>query len=170
MAGSTQIRNNEQVNLLRADFQARYEPNFAWKSAVSSILALPGLRACWPMSSVDYATASQARDVAGGGYHLGNVNSSLFGYAANTLIPCVTFNGTTQYLTRADGGAGNWADITGTEAYIAAGQRGLTLGAWVYLSSFTPVVNAVIAKVVLAGNQLSYMLCEMGGEIGRAHV
>jgi len=80
MAGSTQIRNSEQVNLLRADFQARYEPNFALANAVSTILALPGLRAFWPLSSVDYATATQGRDIAGGGYHLTNNNTATFGY------------------------------------------------------------------------------------------
>jgi len=147
MAGSTQIRNSEQVNLLRADFQPRYEPNFAWKSAVSALLALPGLRAAWSMSSVDYAAATQARDVSGGAYHLTNNNTATFGYWANSLIPCVTFDGVNQNLTRADGGAGNWADIIGTEAYIAAGQRGLTLGCWVNAASFVALLPFIFDKL-----------------------
>jgi hypothetical protein len=124
------LRNDELVDGLRAEFQARYEPNFAWKSAVSAFLALPALRAFWPMSSVDYAAASQGRDVAGGAYHLTNNNSADFG--SDDLAPYVEFDGVNQYLSRADGGAGNWADILGTEAYIVAGQRGLTFGGWFY--------------------------------------
>jgi len=130
----TARRPGELVEILRADYQARYEPNFAWKSAVSAHLALPGLRAFWPMSAVDY-TNPQCLDVAGGGYHLTNNNTATFGYGPNrVLAPCVFLDGASQYLSRADGGAGNWADITGTESYIestAASEQGLTFGMWV---------------------------------------
>lgn len=159
MAGSTQIRNSEQVNLLRADFQPRYEPNFALANAVSTIMALPGLRAFWPLSSVDYATATQARDIAGGGYHLANNNTVTFGYWAGSLIPVANFViASSQYLSRADGGAANWADITGTETYITAGQRGLTLMAW-----YNPTTAATGAVQSFAGkfntaNQRAYDL------------
>jgi len=164
MAGSTQIRNNEQVNLLRSDFQARYEPNFALANAVSTILALPGLRGFWPLSSVDYATATQGRDIAGGGYHLANNNGVTFGYWANSLIPVANFNGVNQYLSRADGGVANWADIRGTETYIAAGQRGLTLGCWFNSNSLT-ADQTLISKYGAAGTR-SYFLVARGDVAG----
>ena len=150
-----QQRPGELVDVLRADFQHRNEPNFAWKSCVSAGLALPALRAFWPMSSVDYAAATQARDVSGGGYHLANNNGAVFGY--DNLIPYVEFDGVNQYLSRADGGAGNWADITGTEAYIA--QPGLTFGGWFYFDVIAGGVNyGMIGKYLGAGNQRSYRL------------
>ena len=58
---SIQQRNDELVDILSADFQPRNEPNFAWKSCVSSVLALPGLRAFYPMSAV--GAAGEAQDV-----------------------------------------------------------------------------------------------------------
>jgi len=131
-----QIRNDEMVALLAADLQRRYEPNFAWKSAVSQYLALPGLRAFWPMSAVDYSAANRALDVAGGGYHLTANNAPTFGH--ENLIPYVEFDSaSSQYLSRADGGAGNWADITGGETYIESGKRGVTLGGWFKLGDLT---------------------------------
>lgn len=130
----------------------------AWGRACSAIMALPGLRAFWPMSSVDYATASQARDVAGGGYHLTNNAAATFGYSG--IIPLVTFNGTTQYLSRADGGVANWADIIGTEAYIIAAQRGLTLGGWFKASSLAQTA-ALIGKYDVPGNQRSYLIQQL---------
>ena len=133
---SVQQRNPEMVNLLRADFQGRYEPNFAWVNAISAGLALPALRAFWPMSSADYAAASRARDIAGSGYHLTPTNTIQFVHA--NLYFYASFGGTNEYLSRADGGAANWADITGTEGYIPSGQRGLTLGGWFWFDDTPP--------------------------------
>ena len=151
-----QVRNDEMLDAIRADVQFRYEPNFAWKSAVSAGLALPALRAFWPMSSVDYAAATQCRDVSGGAYHLTNNNSADFGY--DNLIPYVEFDGTNQYLSRADGGAANWADITGTEAYVA--QPGLTLGGWFNFDSVAGAgAQRLLCKDTVANRQYSlYML------------
>ena len=122
-----QTRPGELVDILRTDFQHRNEPNFAWKSAVSAGLALPALRGFWPMSSVGYLAATQARDISGEGYHLANNNVADFGY--DGLAPYVDLNGTTQYLSRASG-VGGWATVTGTETHIVTAQRGLTLLGW----------------------------------------
>jgi hypothetical protein len=107
---------------------------------ISPFLALPALRAFWPMSAVDY-TNPQARDISGGGYHLTNNNTATFGYDPNrVLVPCAFFDGVNQYLSRADGGAANWADIVGTETYIentAVTARGLTLGGWFLADTLT---------------------------------
>jgi len=131
--GQMQERNAQLVRLLSADLQLRYEPNFAWKSAISAYLALPGLRAFWPMSSVDYAAANRTRDLSGQGYHLTDNNTPTFNY--DGLAPYVEFDGTNQYLSRADGGAANWSDITGTEAYIDIAARGLTMGGWFWFDT-----------------------------------
>lgn len=125
-----QVRNAQQVGLLSAEFQHRREPNYAWSRACSMYLALPGLRAFWPMSRICFTVAQRAPDISGGilSNDLAANNVPTFGY--DSLAPYIEFDGVNQYLSRADGGAANWADITGTEAYIVAAQRGLTLGGW----------------------------------------
>ncbi len=112
----------------------------AWRAACSAILALPGLRGFWPMSAVAY-TNPQGLDISANGNHLTNNNVSTFGHTG--LISHVTFNGTTQYLSKADGGAANWADIIGTEAYIDAGDRGLTLGGWFKIDVLSRTENSM---------------------------
>jgi len=151
-----QIRNDEMVALLAADLQRRYEPNFAWKSVVSQYLALPGLRAFWPMSAVDYSAANRALDIAGGGHHLTAVNTPTFGH--ENLIPYVEFDAaSSQYLSRADGGAGDWADITGGETYIESGKRGLTLGGWFKLNDLDNRA-VLISKWGTSTAEKSYLL------------
>ena len=150
----TQDYNDEQMALLSTHFWTRNEPNVAWRHAVSSVMALPALRAFWPMSSVDYTVASRARDVSGGGYHLSDNNTPLFGY--DQLAPYAGFDGINQYLDRADGGAANWADITGTETYVAPKAGGLTMGGWFYL--VTLQTGGLIAKYRAAGGQRAYVL------------
>ena len=132
-SGAVQTRNSDLVDLLRSDFQHRNEPNFAWKSVVSSFLALPLVRAFWPMSIVTDADP-QARSALGG-YHLTNNNVCTFGYS--NLVTYVNFNGTTQSLTRADGGA---ADGAGLSVLIYAPFQLPYWGA--YLSVFVFSVRA----------------------------
>lgn len=153
----TQVANRQLVQLLSAWFQSRREASFAWSRAASEYLALPGLRGFWPMSSVDYTAASRARDLSGQGYHLTDNNTPTFNF--DGLAPYVEFNGTTQYLSRADGGVGNWADILGTETYIDAAIRGLTLGGWFYFDDATPATTEdCIDKRVAAAANSSYSL------------
>lgn len=124
-----QQQNAQNVDLLRAYFQHRSEPNYAWSRAISIYLALPALRGFWPMSAVDYTAVTRVSDMSGKSTNpLQSNNTPLFGY--DSLAPYVEFDGINQYLSRADLGAANWADVTGTEAYIVAAQRGLTLGGW----------------------------------------
>lgn len=141
---ATQERNSDLVALLTPDFQTRNEPNFAWKSACASYLALPGLRGFWPMSAVAY-TNPQGLDLSGNGSHLTNNNTSTFGHTY--LIPHVSFvSGSSQSLSKTDGGAANWADITGTETYIDAADRGLTFYAWVYFDNAASANEHIMAK------------------------
>jgi hypothetical protein len=154
-----QHRPNELVDVLRPDFQHRNEPNFAWKSAVSATLGMPGLVAVWPMSVVRRDSATdRARDVGGGAYHLTDNNGVQFGYAGSSLIPVAEFPGTNEYLSRVDGGAADWADITGTETHVRTVQRGLTIGGWFYLEDVTTDA-CLMGKWDGAGvDQRSYML------------
>ena len=150
--------NAEMVDLLRAYFQDRNEANFAWKSAVSATLGIPGLIASWPMSIVrpDPNPSDRARDATGVGYDLTSNNVVSFGYAPGTLIPCAIFDGT-NHLSRIDGGAANWADVRGTEAHISAAQRGITFGGWFWFDNTAAATENCIGKRVGAGN-LSYYL------------
>jgi hypothetical protein len=126
-----QVRPDELADTLTADFQRRNEPQFAWKSAVSSFMAIPVLRGLWPMSAVYNTAASQARDVSGNAIHLTNTDISLFGYT--NLFPWVEFV-SGSYLFVADSGAAGTTDLTGTETYVAGGFRGASMGAWVYFA------------------------------------
>lgn len=117
---------------------------------------LPALRGFWPMSSVDYTAANRGIDLSGQGNHLTDNNTVEFGY--DGLAPYVHLTAANnEYLSRADGGAGNWADILGTETYIEAAYRGLTCGGWVYLGTTTGANRTIISKVDVA-NDWSYWL------------
>lgn len=160
---TAQQQNADLVELLSVYFVENDNPSYALGQAVSSILALPALRAFWPMSSVDYTVASRARDIAGGGYHLTDNNTVLFGY--DQLAPYAEFDGVNQYLSRADGGAANWADILGTEAYVVAAQRGLTFGGWFYFANAPGGTETLFAKWGNAGAR-SYRIVAAGGNVG----
>lgn len=150
--------NAELVDLLRAEFQARNEPNFAWKSAVSASLALPGLIASWPMSVVRLDNATdRARDVSGAGYHLSAINNVVF--LNDGLVPYARFGGTNEYLSRADGGAANWADVRGNEAHIHATVRGMTMAGWFFTESIAAGQDGFMGKYdTTIGNHRSYLL------------
>lgn len=151
-----QRRNADLIELLSADLQARAEPNFAWKSAAAVLQVLPVLRGAWPMSSVGYLAADQARDISGQGNHLTNNNTAIFAHAA--LVPAVGLTGASNhYLSRVDGGLGNWADIIGTEAYVTSAQRGLTLGGWFYFNGAAAAIEVMMSKAAGAGTR-SYQL------------
>lgn len=152
---TAQQQNADLVELLSVYFVENDNPSYALGQAVSSILALPALRAFWPMSSVDFAAASRARDIAGSGYHLSDNNTVLFGY--DQLAPYAEFDGVNQYLDRADGGAANWADIIGTEAYVVAAQRGLTLGGWFYFDGAAAGTTYLMAKHGGVGQRSYYI-------------
>lgn len=126
--------NSDQTDGTSSQFQRRWEPAFQWRSMCSMLLGTPGLRAAWPMSVVDYQRP-ECTDISGNGYDLQSANALgdvLFGHDPTPgIAPVAVFSGAANsYLTRADGGAGNWADITGAEAYIIAAQQGLTMGGW----------------------------------------
>ena len=146
-----QLRNAEIVDVLSADFQLRYEPNFACANAISIGKMLPGLRGFWAMSAT--ASTGEARDMSDQDMHLTYAGNPTYGYQG--LAPYITFDGTGDYLSRSD--TAN-LDITGTETIYAPNVRGLTLGGWFYRSA-AGVEQGLMSKwnTVLT-NQRSYML------------
>jgi hypothetical protein len=122
-----------RLGLLQGEVE-RITTTDAQKRQTWALCSLPYLRAAWTMGTIDYQNP-QVQDATGNGYALTNNNGSQFG---DTLsAPYADFDGVNQNLSRADGGAGNWADILGTETYIPAAQRGLTLGGWFQFDRLT---------------------------------
>jgi len=163
---TVQLRNAELVDLLWADFIHRNEPNFAWNVAVSSVLALPNLRAFWPGSAVGYQATDQDRDIGGGGHHLTSNGTTTYGYTQ--LVPYVEFDGNSDFTERADGGAGNWADITGTAAWVPTAQQGLSIGGW-FLFDALGNGEMVMSKYGAAGHR-SYRLGKTAGNLAQFSV
>lgn len=146
-----------EINALRRDVDRIVIPEMS-ADLISPYLALPALRAFWPMSAVAY-TNPQGLDITANGNHLTNNNSADFGY--DNLPAYVHFDGANQNLTRADGGAANWADIRGNEAYVVAADQGLTAYLWCYFDN-APAVEGMLAKGDGTVNT-SYLILRLGG-------
>lgn len=152
---SIQKRNDERVGLLAADFQKRYESGFAWRTACSMYQALTGLRGFWPMSSL--LATGNAVDLSGQVRTLTYNGNPVYNF--DGLAQYIRFDGTGDFLSRADEAG---LDILGTETYVAAGHRGLTLGGWFRPESAT-VADSLISKWGAAG-QRSYIL-QLRGDV-----
>ena len=163
-----QERNAELIDMLRSDFQPRNEMAFSWAEACSMYLQLPGLRGFWPMSAVD--SSGNAQDQSGHSHILTYTGNSVYGLdltTARCLAAYIRFDGTGDYLTRADEAD---FDITGTETYFtsqatsAGAARGMTCGGW-----FRPedVTNdqGLVTKWGAAGNY-SWLLGLYGSVAG----
>jgi hypothetical protein len=147
-----QDRNPGMVDILAADFQARDEPNFAWKSVCSMFLALPGLRGFWPMSSFD--DGGDAYDLSGQGRTLTYNGDPDYGYW--DLRPYIDLDGTGDYLDRADEAG---LDITGAETFVTGARQGLTMGGWFQFDELTVANNkGLMSKWVSGTNDRSYLL------------
>lgn len=120
----------------------------AWAHAISMCLALPGLRGFWPMSGFD--SAGNATDFGNLGHHMQYQGDPE--YSLDNLAPYIHFDGAGDYLSVADHAD---YDILGTEAYVAAAARGVSVGGW-----FRPENNNgsfMIGKLAAAGTY-SYWL------------
>ena len=142
-----QKRNDERTTMLSGEFQPRYESGFAWRTACSMYQALTGLRGFWPMSALSATGA--AFDQSGNGRTLTYNGAATYDF--DGLAPYYHVAGA-GFLSRADEAG---LDILGTEAYIAAGHRGLTMGGW-----FRPEDNAtaqmLMGKISAAAGNFSY--------------
>jgi hypothetical protein len=159
--------NAQEIDSLLTQFQKRWEGIYHWRSMCSMLLGTPGLRAAWPMSVVDYQ-APECTDISGHGYDLqaaGALGNVTFGTDPTPGIPpaAVFGGGANQYLVRADGGAGNWADIRGNETYIIAAQRGLSLGGWFYVNPLPAAAMMLMCKCDFVGQQSYFIRFLAGG-------
>ena len=138
----TQERNPEMVDLLTADFQRRYEPNFAWGNISSNYLQVPGLRGYWPFSAID--GSGNAVDLAQGNNF---TNNNACVYYKRDLAPYIEFSGANN-LSAANAA---WNQIIGNEAYINSNIQGLTIAAWVYFDNAAAATEQINAKQNGAG-------------------
>ena len=146
-----QLRNNEAVGLLSADFQKRAEPNFAWQNVLSMYCMLPGIRGFWPTSSFGQVGANDYDliDLSGQGRHLTGAAAPLYGH--DGLAPYVSLDGQKDWFSRA---TETGLQIQGNEAYVV--EPGLTLGGWWWFDAYG-ADRAMIAKWVGPAD-LSYLL------------
>lgn len=128
------------------------------KRTCAPLVSLPFIRAGWTMGFIDYQNP-RVCDVTGMGYRLTDNNAPVYGF--DLSAPYAEFDGVNQWLNRADGGAGNWADILGTEAYVPAAQRGLTFGGWFRFDRLTNH-EFLIAKDTTVVGTSSYRLSFRG--------
>ena len=155
------VRNAEMVAMLAGDFQARYEPQFAWKSACSAFLAPIGVRGFWPTSSFD--ENGDLIDLSGQGNDLTLNGNPL--YRMDGLAPYVVLDGTGDYFSNG-GGVGSWCDILGTEAYVANPRLGVTVAGWFRFTNAAGAAEYMISKWDTGGNERSYVLYrQIGGTI-----
>lgn len=155
-------RNDDAYNRLLSEFQQTNDSSFAHESLASSYLALPGLRGFWPMSAL--GASGEALDIGGLGGHLTNVNTVLSLASPQPATYFQTANSEALYI--ADASA---YDIIGTEAYVHADYRGLTIGAWVYFDAIGQTHGFIGKYSVAAGNH-SYLLHVTAANKPKMHV
>jgi hypothetical protein len=141
-------KNDEMVGNMESYFRRTYVPAYSWADVVSSFCMLTGLRGFWPMTTIDSAGA--IIDLSGLTKTLTLVGVPVLDYAG--LTEYLTLPGA-SYYTRPDEAD---LDILGTEAYIAASKRGMTVGGWFRFSNLG-AVETCVAKDDLAA-QRSFLL------------
>lgn len=127
---AVQIRNSEQVNLLRADFVHKTDHAYAWALAPSLFLALPRVAGYWPMSA---GYTSDARNlVRVDGVDVDLVASAPTTYGQQGLTPYLNLSGS-NYLLLA-GGVNNYYSLA----------TAFTVGGWFYVggSAFGTLMSA----------------------------
>lgn len=118
-------------------------------------LGLKNLHGYWPMSSHTQGYGDLVYDLSGQDRHLTRVGAELDSVAPfNNLAPYADYNGTTDYLTRADE---TGLDITGA----------LTLWGWVWFDSIAGV-RPLSGKWGAAAATRSYLLYTVGGVVTMA--
>jgi hypothetical protein len=118
---------------------------------------LPGLVGFWPLNTASRNTGNTF-DLSGQAKTLTYNGNPQFNFY-NGLVPYLAFDGVGDWLSRADEAD---FDILGNEAIIVAAARGLTMGAWVWLTNLG-ATEIIINKWNPTGNQQSYLLYKTGG-------
>jgi hypothetical protein len=148
-------KNDNLMSQVDSQFRRTYAANYAWADALSAFGSLPGLRGFWPMSTVD--NGGNAID------HSNLVKTLTYNgaptYNHHGLAPYANFiAGTSDYLSRADEAD---LDILGTETFITAALRGLTMGGWFYFANAPGAVETLISK--WGAGQEAYILQRLAG-------
>ena len=128
---------------------------------IGSLLALPCIRAAWPMSCSGYQDTDVANDLSGAGYHLSGNGAGTIRFGTGQIdngFDVRVNAANSQYLSRADGGASNWADITGGDSYTQALDQGLTMLAWVRFIDAASSTETVGGKWIPGSGNRSYVL------------
>jgi hypothetical protein len=160
-----QVRNPELVEILRPDFQARYEPNFAWANAISIFSMLPGLRGFWPLSTAN--ESGNAYDLSEQGRILTYTGNPT--YNVSGLAPYIDFDGVGDYLTRADEAG---LDCLGNESYIAAAIQGITFGGWFWFDRDTNGEGLITKADGITNNNRNFDLLYRGdaGDVAQVDI
>lgn len=151
-------RRSDVMRSRAGELQPRHDGSLAWKTAVSLIRNLPGLRGAWTMGSLD--ENGDQFDLSGQGRTLGYNGNPIYGYSS--LIPVISLDGTGDYLNRADEAG---LDILGTETYIGPVRRGLTFGGWFRPGRLT-ASEFLIGKGTTAAAASSYWIIFRGTVAG----
>jgi len=134
--------NDQNIDLLAAVFQRRYEPNFALGNAVSLLAMLPAIRGVWSFASVDSAVVND-NSGQGRGLTISGMTTGLQG-----LAQYGDFDGANDYLHRP----------TETDLQITGA---LSMGAWVYFDALAE--HGILGKWLAAGNLRGYRLYRTAG-------
>jgi len=150
------IRRGNVMQSRNGELQQRHDGSFAWKTIASLLRSLPGLRGAWIANSFD--ENGDLYDLSGQGRTLSYNGNPL--YHQGGLVPRIQFDGTGDYLSRADEAG---LDILGTEAYVAPAIRGLTCGGWFRFDRLTNNEKLISKMGALAADQ-AYQL-EFRGDV-----
>jgi len=125
-------------------------------------LALPGLRAFYPMSA--QGAGGQAIDVTIGNQLTYNGNPA---YGYDDQVPYCRYDGTGDYHDIADAASGNIFDILGTETIVQSAYRGLSVSAWIYPEE-TSTLEYILSKWGGAGNRAYVLFIDASDQINFA--
>lgn len=145
-ASAVQVVPWDTINLQRPFFDKGPEP------VAARLLDFAMLRGAWAGS---VASGGNWHDISGHGNHLSYQGDPVFNYVG--LVPFWYLDGTGDYFSITDAASGNDYDILGTEAYVAAAVRGLTVMGWFYPEE-TGTVENLITKWGGAGNRAYRLL------------
>lgn len=106
---------------------------------VDPFMCLPALRALWTMNS--FNGVGTLVDMSGQDRTLTYNGNPQYGFAG--YVPYIAFDGTGDYLSRADESG---LDLSGAETIIVAAQRGLTIGGWFYFDNAAAAIESCLAK------------------------
>lgn len=143
----------KQVHDIEKNIQHLRLPEFprTLGDVYGTIVMSPGLRAFWPLSSMDAGFSPS--DVGGQARHLSNNGTVTYGQIGG--IPYASLNGSTQWLSRADEAG---LDIT----------AGLTFGAWMYCNT-NGVLYMPMGKFGASGN-FGYGIQRLATNFYRANI